>query len=468
MADGRCEAAQSMVGNMVAQNTADAAMVQLALCAYTVQSDGGTAWEKAQSRIGARHTRTASVDPMRSGEHAQQSGASFEQWCKRRVRWFTAEAQVRPAEDPKSSGRKRANEEIAPEEDELNLQFRDEIRVHGKDKKTKRQYSGGEAHWRMCMDQKDWDPYLTNLSYEEVADRATYFMAHEARKYKLDIGSLRSKMSAVRWMHVRDRKPDPLAGNDIVSDWLRDYGKHCSPPEPKVGVPVQMLQYVALHLDLDGLDLNGCVIDAAAKSGFWWLMRSIEYLANDEGHFDPDRSVTYDDMILRCKGEVIPRSRMPDADEITLTLYSGKGSLHTCTRTLHRKSANPACPIVALIRVYKAFIKHFEKPPTGKDSPFTLTSGKVLNRMQLADIQKKAAVSCGVPGSRVATHSLRRGGASCYALSISGGANLTELDIQPFGRWTSDGYKKYITSHTNMMQSGNANPALVVPRFERN
>ena len=318
------------------------------------------------------------------------------------------------------------------------------------------------------MEQKGWSPYLTDLSCVEATDRATYFMAREARKFKLDIGSLRSKMSAVRWMHVRDKRPDPLAGNDTVSDWLRDYGKHCSPPEPKVGVPAQLIEYISLHLDLEGLDLNGCVIDGAIKSGFWWLMRSIEYLADDEGHFDPDRSLTYDDMVYRSKGEIIPRSRMTEADEVTFTLYSGKGSLHTCTRTLHRNAENPVCPIIALIRVYKAFLNHFGRPPTGKESPFTMASGKVMSRPKLAEILKRAAVSCGVPESRVATHSLRRGGASCYALSVSAGAGYTELDIQRFGRWTSDGYKKYITSHAKMMQSGSANPALIIPRFERN
>jgi hypothetical protein len=322
----------------------------------------------------------------------------------------------------------------------------------------------------MCMEQKGWSQFADGLEYAEVADRATYFLAREARKYHLDVGSLRSKMSAVRWMHVSARKPDPFKGNDSISDWLSDYGKHCSPPEPKVGVPVQLLEFLAMHLDLEGLDLNGCVINGATKSGFWWLMRSIEYLADDEGHFDPDRSLTWADMILRCRGEIIPLHRIAaaEADEATFTLYSGKGSLHTCTRTVHRNAENNTCPIVALGLIYKAYVKHFGKPPEKNSSPFTLTSGGVLTRQKCADILKATAVACGVPGSRIATHSLRRGGASCYMLSIAAGSNITEEDIQRFGRWTSDGYKKYITSHANMMRSGDANPALIVPRFERN
>ena len=145
-----------------------------------------------------------------------------------------------------------------------------------------------------------------------------------------------------------------------------------------------------------------------------------------------------------------------------------KGSLHTCTRTVHRNAENNACPIVALGLIYKAYLKHFGKPPEKNSSPFTLASGEVLTRQKLADVLKAAAVACGVPGSRIATHSLRRGGASCYMPSTAAGSNVTEEDIQRFGRWTSDAYKKYITSHANMMRSGGANPALIVPRFERN
>lgn len=135
---------------------------------------------------------------------------------------------------------------------------------------------------------------------------------------------------------------------------------------------------------------------------------------------------------------------------------------------MHRNSDDPSCLVVASAQYYKAFLKHFGRSPHGNESPFTLKSGKVLKHSTLADIPKKTAVSCGVPGSRVATHSLRKGGASCYSLRIAAESNITELDIQRFGTWSSDGYKEYITSHANMMQSGDANPALLVPRSERN
>ena len=72
--------------------------------------------------------------------------------------------------------------------------------------------------------------------------------------------------------------------------------------------------------------------------------------------------------------------------------------------------------------------------------------GKVLTRahVQVSDALKGAAVECGIAASRIASHSLRRGGASAYAA-----AGVPDEDIRRFGRWTSYGFKvyAYVTAH---------------------
>ena len=71
---------------------------------------------------------------------------------------------------------------------------------------------------------------------------------------------------------------------------------------------------------------------------------------------------------------------------------------------------------------------------------------------------------CGLPPTRVATHSLRRGGACAYAAT---GA-VSDEAIQRFGRWMSSGYKKYVWPHAEMFFRGGKAAATLVPRFERN
>jgi hypothetical protein len=180
--------------------------------------------------------------------------------------------------------------------------------------------------------------------------------------------------------------------------------------------------------------------------------------------FDPGRSLTFGDLILRdAKGAVIPLERIAEATQMTIKVYSGKGSLHTCTRTIHRNRDNPSCPLMATQQLYAVYVAHHGRTPPKTDSLFVLADQSVLSRGRLATVLKQAAVACGVSASRVATHSLRRGGASAYAA-----AGVPDADVQRFGRWTSDGYKRYVTTHSDMMKKGHADPARVVPRFERN
>eukprot|EP00656_Telonema_subtile_P045481 TRINITY_DN5172_c0_g1_i2.p1 TRINITY_DN5172_c0_g1~~TRINITY_DN5172_c0_g1_i2.p1 ORF type:complete len:580 (+),score=92.34 TRINITY_DN5172_c0_g1_i2:2542-4281(+) len=149
--------------------------------------------------------------------------------------------------------------------------------------------------------------------------------------------------------------------------------------------------------------------------------------------------------------------------QMTITVYSGKGALHTCTRTIHRNQNNPSCPVAAAQQLHAKVVMTCGGPVDLGDSLFRMSDKSVLSRAKLALVLKAGALACGVESSRVATHSLRRGGASAYAC-----AGVPDLDIQRFGRWTSDGYKRYITTHADMMKKGHADPAQVVPRFERN
>jgi hypothetical protein len=275
------------------------------------------------------------------------------------------------------------------------------------------------------------------------------------------VGTIRGKLSAVRWMHVRDRKADPFKNLDAFSDWLTELEKSLPPKNPSVAVPAKLLELIISYLDTE--TPVGAILASALTLGFWFLLRSIEYLAADCGEFDAARSLTWGDLVLRdLAGEVIPLSKMAQAVELTITVYSGKGSLHTCTRSLRQNRESPTCTLKWLKNLYRVKVMSGQVPRAGQ-SLFLKPDGSVLTRAGISEILKVAAVSCGVRASRVASHSLRRGGASAYAA-----AGVPHADIQKFGRWTSDGYKIYITIHANIMTQGKANPASVAPRFERN
>ena len=317
----------------------------------------------------------------------------------------------------------------------------DAVRLRGKSPRTRKQYSSGEKHWRHLRKQKGWPAYVTGLSPQTIASQAIYFAASEVKLYGLAASSLRSKFSAVRWMHVRDFHPDPFKDLATLTSWLSDYEKRSPPANPKLACPLSLLEYIVLHLSSDSL--TAAVVEAAIDLGFWFLLRSIEYLADDDGLFDEGLSVCWNDIVFRKEGEVIPLSRIAEADEMTITVFSAKGSLHTCTRTLRVNPGSRTCVVAAHKKLYAAYVKYHGKPPRASDSPYRMENGQVLSRPQLSEVLKGAAMECGIPASRVASHSLRRGGSSAYAA-----AGVPDQDIMRFGRWTSDGYKVYVLAST--------------------
>jgi hypothetical protein len=315
-------------------------------------------------------------------------------------------------------------------------------------------------HWIDFTEAAGLPTFLDHLSYAQKSEQAEMFCSYEALEFQNRVGTIRSKLSAIRWMHVRDRKPDPFKGLDTLTDWLAELEKTQPPKEPSASVPAKLLELIILHTDTS--TITGAILASAATLGFWFLLRSIEYLAADCGVFDPGRSLTWEDVIGRKDGEVLPRHRLQEADELTITVFSGKGSLHTCTRSLKANPESPTCAVRWLKNLHAVLLKN-NAAPNPRDSLYRKADGKVLTRADLSAVLRAAAVSCGVVSSKVASHSLRRGGASAYAA-----AGVPHHDIQKFGRWTSDGYKVYITSYADVMTQGKVNPALVVPRFERN
>ena len=205
-------------------------------------------------------------------------------------------------------------------------------------------------------------------------------------------------------------------------------------------------------------------------TGFWFCLRSAEYLAVDGEEFDPDRSLTWSDItpyrrLAEGTLEKLPLSRTLEADEISIVVYSGKNDRETCTRTLPKVEDSDVCVVMAIQKTLLSHIQHFGKYPDGKDSLFVDDEGKALSRDDISKVLKLAAEAIHIPEALVASHSLRRGGASSYV--AAGGAGIEEA-VARFGRWKSMAWRAYVYSHSNELQGAIKRATCVVPRFERN
>ena len=148
---------------------------------------------------------------------------------------------------------------------------------------------------------------------------------------------------------------------------------------------------------------------------------------------------------------------------ISLRVFSSKNSLKTCTRYLTSTKEDEDCPVRNILALYESASLLQGGPPEEDAAIFQLKGGKVLSRPQISKILKQAAATAKVPAARVASHSLRRGGASAY---LAGGAS--DEAIQRFGRWTSDAYKAYVYPHAEEMHAALKKAIRATPHFERN
>ena len=276
----------------------------------------------------------------------------------------------------------------------------------------------------------------------------------------------------MRWWHVKNLKGNPLESMDGVYAWLADLEKMDGPVAPKAPVPITLILLLLMLLEDAGFD--GKVKSAALLVGFWLLLRSAEYLRGDGEDFDPQRSLTWGDLICRViegtKRKLVSweevKVAMADGKvcEITATLLSDKNSLKTCTRTVRAVHDSDACMVKSLVTLHTAVKESTGKEPQPGSGVCMLESGNVLSRAELGALLKAAAVKVGVPEAKVSTHSLRRGGACAYVAS----GKCSEEAVMRFGRWCSLAYHRYVFPHSELMAKALDVASKMVPRFEKN
>ena len=147
--------------------------------------------------------------------------------------------------------------------------------------------------------------------------------------------------------------------------------------------------------------------------------RSIAYLDNDSGEFDPDCSLTWGDITCRKDGELIPLHRIAEATQISVRVYSRKSSLETCTscRSLELVPGSDVCVVTALAAVYAAYRHTFKHHPRAGDAVFEKDAKASITGKEVSGLLKLAAAGSGIPHGRVVSHSLRRGGATQFVAS---------------------------------------------------
>ena len=433
---------QSAIGNCIPQNVWDNLYVQILELYSKVQADGSTAQEK---------------------------------WISWRNSMGSSEAETYP-----TAGGKRKEIPIKGN-DELRgrlRQVREEVANQGKKPKTVEDYCRHMSHWGYVAEEHGWDLDLSDIvdnNLVEAQERVLTWLAYEKEVHGLRASSLRGKLSGVRWWHLKRLKGNPFQNMDSVKSWLRDLQAIDGPANPKLPVPIALIRFLAVPLSVHKRHKDRALL-SALLIGYWFLLRSAEYLANDKGDFDPGRALTWGDVFVKVRrdgawGAVGPKEGLKsllagEQTMVTLRLYSSKNNLETCTRSLVAVPVgedSDLCPVRNLLELYQSAEKNLKARPKGEEPVFRISDEEVLTRRRLADVLKAGAKACGIPQAAVSSHSLRRGGASAYsALGVADEA------IQRFGRWTSEAYKAYVYPFAEVFQKALKAGLKATPTFERN
>ena len=149
------------------------------------------------------------------------------------------------------------------------------------------------------------------------------------------------------------------------------------------------------------------------------------------------------------------------ADRVTASLPSTKSSLGRCTRTVFQ-TCSMSSAVKLLKSLYLRILCETGKPPDPDDFIFLLRDGTHLSRKVVSKEIQDTLKSLGVPRRLTGSHSLRRGGASLYAMF------MPDTEVKKIGRWESDAYKLYVHLENAALEVWLKQAAKAMPRFELN
>ena len=227
-------------------------------------------------------------------------------------------------------------------------------------------------------------------------------------------------------------------------------------PVRKLAISVDMLRDILAHGELDLSKWDDLLKFTAMNCGFFFLLRSCEYLRTEHGA-DPEKCIRMEHLTFSRDGVKIRGDGRLLATRMTIFIPFSKTDVvgEGVTLTLDVDSGNPLCVVTLFNRLRVMNPARFAAR-NGGDHVFRTRSGRVLHKHHVQKLLKGGASRAGFNPKDFTSHSLRAGGAS--AMYHNG---FTVEEIQRRGRWASDVWKIYI-------QGNSAEAAAMTKRMSNN
>ena len=311
---------------------------------------------------------------------------------------------------------------------------------------TRRSYGAGWKQWSTFMSGTGVSPFLQGESRaEKQADEewlirfVVFLHQHMGRTAQ----GIKQRLSGIRYAHIAAGYPDPLAGR--VRLWAALAGMHRwdGAPVRKVPVTPRMLAWLCAYLQGSNRPAEEkAAVWASICLGWFYMLRASEYLPGTDALNAPSRVLRGSDLDFFKNGK---KCRISEADSMAVQLRDSKGDQFGRGQVrLQHATGDEICPVRALQEHAKL------NPHWLQDSglPVCAWQGVGVSREGVSEAFRLAAVALGYPAHLVASHSLRKGGATAM-LAVTSDVET----VKRFGGWKSDAVHAYL--YTDMAAAPN-------------
>jgi hypothetical protein len=208
----------------------------------------------------------------------------------------------------------------------------------------------------------------------------------------------------------------------------------------KLAITKAVLLDIQAHGGLDRTKWDDALTETAIYTGFFFLLRSCEYLKTEHG-VDGEKCLRMEHLTFYRNGTIISGSDAGiSADRIVILIpYSKTDALGVGVELdLDADVGNPLCPVEAFNRLRLLAPRRFHTRQASKQL-FALEDGSTLTKGRVHAVLKSAGARLGYDPKDFTSHSLRAGGASAM---FHNGFSVDE--IKKRGRWVSDTWKIYV------------------------
>ena len=299
---------------------------------------------------------------------------------------------------------------------------------------THKEYEGRFRSWQEFTERYGEPLWIHELSYEEQAIALVRFIAYLASVRENQWGTIKGKISAVRFMHRVNYHCELVTDSPFLSLVEKGGRKQLDNSRPWKPVSIKMIRSMLARAK-DNLNGPNMILCGGIVLGFFFLERGGELWGS------AGVALEMNELVLWVGDGVEWNGHNGHPVSVSITWLNDKTNTNA-TVMLFRSGDPDFCPVAAAMML----LSGRKWVQSGSDRPLGASVVAGTRKREAISWIKTAARECGAPEEdmdRYALHSLRVGGTTVLAE-----AGCCEMLIRLQGRWRSNTNRRYTRRST--------------------